>query len=264
MQSSPQLQSLDIHGVPVSLFESYQHAEDMIVQRIRANHKTFCVAINAEKIYRSQEDNELKQLVNSADFHVCDGVGAALAVRILHRKKVTRVTGVQLFFNLMARAEKDGLKVFLLGANSESNEDAYKKLIERHPKLQIAGRQDGYFKKDLEVIQQINDSGADMLFVAMGSPRQEKWIYTYRSQINAPFCMGVGGTFDVASGNVKWAPKFFQRTGTESLYRNIAHRGWSKKTKLMKMRRDFAFLLLIIQEKCRRVKANVIRMWSVK
>ena len=244
MRSSMQLQSLDILGVPVSLFESYQHAEDMIVQRVTDKQKTFCIAVNPEKIYQSQKNNELKQLINSADFHTCDGVGAALAVRILHCKKVARVTGVQLFFNLMARAEKDGLKVFLLGANPESNEGACKKLIERHPKLQIAGRQDGYFKKDLEVIQQINDSRADMLFVAMGSPKQEYWISKHMDRINTSLFMGIGGSLDIVSGKAKRAPKFFRKTGTEFLFRliNEPHR-WRRQLVLLK------FALITLKQK---------------
>jgi N-acetylglucosaminyldiphosphoundecaprenol N-acetyl-beta-D-mannosaminyltransferase len=222
MSDSKQLNSLNVFGIPITQLHSYRHAEDVIVQRIRNKQKTFCVAINPEKIYRSQVDEELRKLINSADFHICDGIGAAVAARILHRKKIGRVTGVQLFLNLMARAEKEGLKVFLLGASPQSNDVAFTRLKEMHPGLDIVGRQDGYFDNDDDVIQHINDSEADMLFVAMGSPRQEKWVNEHRGRINAPYCMGVGGTLDVVSGNVKWAPKLFRKTGTEFLYRLIS------------------------------------------
>jgi len=240
MSDSKQLQSLDIFGIPVTQLESYRHAEDMIVQRVRDQQKTFCVAINPEKIYRSQKDKNLMALINSANFHICDGVGVVAAARILHRKKIGRVTGVQLFLNLMARAEKEGLKVFLLGASPQSNEGAFAKLKEMHPGLEIVGRQDGYFD-DEKMIKQVNDSGADMLFVALGSPRQEKWINEHRNNINAPYCMGVGGTLDVVSGNVKWAPKFFRRTGTEFLYRLICE---PKRIKRQMVLPKFAFLVL--------------------
>ena len=210
-----------ILGVPLTDLRSYRHAEDTIVEHVHNGTKTFCIAINPEKIYRSQSDSELMGLINSADFHICDGVGAAIAANILIRQKIARITGVQLFYNLMARAEKEELKVFLLGAKPKSNEGAYQKLKEMHPQLKIVGRQDGYFKDDLKVVEQINDSGADMVFVALGSPRQEQWISNHRNIINAPYCMGIGGTLDVVSGNVKWAPMFFRKTGTEFLYRLV-------------------------------------------
>ncbi len=204
--------SLDILGIPVSALESYAHAEDWIVHRVRQGQKTFCVAINPEKIHRAQTDGELKELINAANFHICDGVGTTIATRLLHGAKIARITGVQLFLNLMGRAEKEGMRVFLLGADPASNEGACNKLEAMHPNLKIAGRQDGYFKDDMEVVQRINDSGADMLFVGMGSPTQESWIAKYRHAIRASFCMGVGGTFDVLSGKVKWAPSVFRKT----------------------------------------------------
>lgn len=217
-QHMPQL---DLMGISITMFTSYRDAENRIIERIRSRQKTFCAAINPEKIYRAQTEPALKELLNSADIHLCDGIGAKMAIRILHGKKVVRITGVQLFFNLIARAEAEGLRVFLLGASLTSNEGAFHTLRRMYPTLKIAGRQDGYFKDDSEVIRRINESGTDMLFAAMGSPRQEQWIAEYRDVIEAPFCMGVGGTFDVVSGNARWAPRFFRKTGTEFLYRLI-------------------------------------------
>ena len=239
-----QTDSFDILGIPITALDSYRHAEDIIVQYVQEKHKTFCIAINPEKIYRSQSDAELKALINSADFHICDGIGAAVAVRFLTGRRLTRVTGVQLFYNLMARAEKEGLKVFLLGARPECNEGAYRKLMEIHPNLQIVGRHDGYFKDDQQVVDQINASSAEMLFVAMGSPRQEEWINEHRQQINAPYCMGVGGTLDVVSENIKWAPKFFRKTGTEFLYRLICEPSRLKRQLVLPK-----FMLLVLKAK---------------
>lgn len=249
MLMNEELHRFDLLGVPITALESYQHAEDSIVERVRDRQKTFCVAINPEKIYRSQSDSELMNLLNSADFHICDGVGTVIAIRILNGQKIARVTGVQLFYNLMARAEKEGLKVFLLGAKPESNEGTYRKLKKMHPFLQIVGRQDGYFKDDEQVVKQINDSGADMLFVALGSPRQEKWINKHRQQIKASYCMGIGGTLDVVSGNVKWAPKVFRKTGTEFLYRLICEPRRLKRQLVLPK-----FMLLVLRAKFRKQK----------
>lgn len=213
------IQAFNVLNVSVTDLKSYQHAEDAIIQRIREKNKTFCVAVNPEKIYRAQDDPTLRQLINSADLQICDGIGAAIAVRTLYGKKIPRITGVQLFLNLMARAEKEGLKVFLLGARPESNEGAYLELKNMYPDLRIVGRQDGYFQDEDNVVAMINDKRPDMLFVAMGSPRQEEWISTNKEKINATFLMGVGGTLDVLSGHAQWAPKLFRKTGTEWLYR---------------------------------------------
>jgi len=94
MTSVPNQKNLDILGVSLTSLKSYRHVEDSIVQRVRQEQKTFCVAINPEKIYRSQSDCELMNLINSADFHICDGVGAAIAAKVLSGQKLARITGV--------------------------------------------------------------------------------------------------------------------------------------------------------------------------
>jgi len=162
-------------------------------------------------------------MIHSAEFCLCDGIGMAAAVRLLHGRIICRVTGIQLFFDLVARAEANGLKIFLMGAKPESNRKACEKFRRQHPNLQIVGHSDGYFHDNDAMLKQINSSRADMLFVAMGSPRQEKWLAENRDRISAYFCMGVGGSFDVASGTARWAPRIFRRTGTEWLYRLILH-----------------------------------------
>ena len=215
------LTRIEIMGIPVTILNSYDHAVNCIVDCVRRGRKVSCVAITPEKIYRAQRNRELKAMLRATDLCICDGVGAAAAVRLLHGQKIPRITGIQLFFDLVACAEKRGLRIFLLGATPESNEGAYEKMRQLYPELLIAGKQHGYFYDSDEVISKINDSGADMLFVAMGSPRQEKWMATYRRQINVSYCMGVGGVFDVLSGHAKWAPRICRKTGTEWLYRLI-------------------------------------------
>jgi N-acetylglucosaminyldiphosphoundecaprenol N-acetyl-beta-D-mannosaminyltransferase len=212
---------LNIMGIPVVPFESCSQAIDCIASRIAARKKTFCVAINPEKIYRAQSDIELRELINAADIHICDGIGTVIGTRILHGRKIGRITGIQLFFDLVARAEKEGLKIFLLGASPESSKGTQGNLLVKYPNLKIVGCQDGYFNDDAAIVRMINDSGSDMLFVAMGSPKQELWIAEHKEAINGMFCMGVGGTFDVVSGRVKRAPKIFRKTGTEWFYRDI-------------------------------------------
>jgi N-acetylglucosaminyldiphosphoundecaprenol N-acetyl-beta-D-mannosaminyltransferase len=231
--NQPLPEAMDVLGIKVTPFTSYSHASSCIEGRIRQGQKTFCCAINPEKIYKSRQDPALRDLLSKIDMGICDGVGAALAVRLLYGKKITRCTGVDLFLELMTLAASRGLRVFLLGASPVINEAAAKKLTERFAGLQIAGRQHGFFEDSKTVVEQINSSGADMLFVAMGSPRQENWIWGHREQINAPYCMGVGGTLDVVSGRTKRAPWFFRKTGTEFLFRLISEpKRWKRQLAL--------------------------------
>jgi N-acetylglucosaminyldiphosphoundecaprenol N-acetyl-beta-D-mannosaminyltransferase len=122
---------------------------------------------------------------------------------------------------LLAAAEREKLRIFLLGAKPETNHKACEMINRQYPNLQIAGSQHGYFVSDADAIEEINRSGADILFAALGSPRQERWLGAHLDSLEVPFCMGVGGSLDVLTGTVKRAPMLCQRTGTEFLYRLV-------------------------------------------
>lgn len=241
MYMTDSLEQAEILGVPVTILSSYNHAVEIVINRIKRRQKTFCVAVNPIKIWHAQSDMKLKQLIDSAHMHICDGVGTAIAGRILCGKKIERITGVQLFLELIAKAEKERLKVFLLGASQDVNKRACESLLAKHPDLQIVGQYRGYFNGNGKVVRMINRSGADMLFVAMGSPRQEHWIAEHIDAVRASFLMGIGGTLDVVSGHVKWAPKVFRRTGTEFIYRLITD---SKRWRRQKVLPKFVLLVL--------------------
>jgi len=210
-----------ILGVPITCFQSPAHAATHIVETVKHRQKTYCVAINPEKVRLARGDTSFHKIVRNATLHICDGAGTAAAMRILWGMRIPRVTGVGLFFELLALAEREGLRVFLLGADPKTSARARDILRGRYPRLQCVGCRDGYFRADESptIVEEINTSKADMLFVALGSPKQERWIAQYRPQLETPFCMGVGGSIDVLSGRVKRAPGIFRRTGTEWLYR---------------------------------------------
>ena len=100
------IEEIKVLGVPVTVFSSYAHAVETIIDRIGNEQKTFCIAINPEKISRVQSDVELKELIGTADIHICDGMGTVFAARVLNAKQLKRVTGIQLFFDLVAKAEE--------------------------------------------------------------------------------------------------------------------------------------------------------------
>ena len=217
----PLPKAVDVMGIPVVPFESYTHAVKYVEQAIASRKKSFWIAVNPQKIHRAMHEPRLRSLLTGPVVGLCDGVGVSLASKILHKRSIPRCTGCDLFFRLVAEAEPKGWKLFMLGASPESNEMACMRLKQRHPDLQIVGRRDGYFSDSAAVVEQINASGADLLFVAMGTPKQEYWIADHREAIDAPFCMGVGGSLDVASGTLRRAPKIFRKTGTEFLFQLV-------------------------------------------
>jgi N-acetylglucosaminyldiphosphoundecaprenol N-acetyl-beta-D-mannosaminyltransferase len=248
------VKTTEVLGIPITCFCSYDHATEFIVQRIRQRRQTFCVAINPEKVCAACRDASFGDLVRKGHIHICDGVGTAMAVRWIAGWRIPRITGVELFLALVEIAARARLRIFLLGAKAEVNQRAGAVLRARYPDLQIAGWHDGYFQDATEVIGQINDSGADMLFAALGSPRQERLLAEPLEKIRTPFCMGVGGSFDVLSGSVKRAPAFFRRTGTEFLYRLVREpRRWRRQSVLP----GFAVRVLVEAVAVRGLKALV-------
>ncbi|WP_281658687.1 WecB/TagA/CpsF family glycosyltransferase [Halobacillus sp. Cin3] len=208
-------------GVDVSS-HSYERLKQNVLNDINEKRQSFIVAINPEKILKAQEDQDLKALLNKATYQIPDGVGVLLASKLNKGGIKERVTGIDMLLTLCKQAADNGKSVFLYGAKPGVAEEAKDKLIEQYPNLHVAGVLDGYEKDEQKVIQTINESGADILFVALGSPRQEYWIVDHMKELNVSIFQGVGGSFDVISGRVKRAPALFQRFGVEWLYRLIS------------------------------------------
>ena len=238
-------ESIYVMGVPVVPFESYSEALDCIEKAVESRKKSFWIAINPQKCYRAWHEQKLMDILNRADACICDGVGMSIASRILNGVSIRRCTGCDLFFKVLSLATRKEWSVFLLGASPKSNSRACMNLRQKYPGLKITGSQDGYFKDSTKIIEKINESNADMLFVAMGSPKQEYWIWQNWESINVKFCMGVGGSFDVASGNLKRAPKIFQNTGTEFLFQLITE----PRKRWPRQKVYFPFMLTIVCKK---------------
>ncbi len=219
-------------GVPVLPLESYDHAISCLGGFIERRQKCWCVAINPEKVYRAQGDKGLADLLSSAEFGICDGIGVAVAAWLRYRRLIPRITGVDLFARIAGAAAEKNWRVFILGAKEETNAAACSQLLSRYPRLRIVGRYHGYFDDDQTMCGRINESGAEIVFVAMGSPRQEQWIARNRGRLNACVCMGIGGTLDVLSGKSKRAPSVFRKTGTEFLHR-LLREPWRARRQLV-------------------------------
>lgn len=205
-------------GIQVNT-EDYDELIEQIFERIERKEKSLIVAINPEKIMKAKDDPALKKLLNEAEFQIPDGIGVILASKIQKGNITKRVTGIDMMMRLCEEAAKRQKRIFLYGAKPGVAAAAAEKLKELYPGIQIAGVQHGYAKDNEKVAAKINEAKPDILFVAMGSPKQENWINANRDRLYPIIYQGVGGSFDVLAGNVKRAPEFFQKAGLEWFYR---------------------------------------------
>lgn len=179
------------------------------------------VVVNVDKIVKARDDGTLREIINRCDLINADGMPVVWASRLLGRPLKERVAGIDLFEALMARAAERGWRVFLLGAREEVVAKVRALYEARFPQLAIAGHRDGYWKpgEEAAVAEQVRAARADLLFVAISSPAKERFLGRWQAHMRVPFAMGVGGSFDVAAGRVKRAPRWMQRSGLEWFHR---------------------------------------------
>lgn len=176
---------------------------------------------NPEIVEVCRADEDARAAVNGADLVLADGIGVIYGAKILGTPLKGRVTGIGFAQGLMARMAENGKSLFLLGAKPGVAEKAAGRLQEQYPGLRIAGTHDGYFQEDGPVIEAIRKSGADVVFVCLGAPKQEKWMRKNGAATGAHLLVGLGGCLDVFSGEVKRAPAVFQKLGLEWLHRLV-------------------------------------------
>ena len=179
------------------------------------------VTPNAEIVQQARGDTEFSRIISGAALVIPDGVGVIYASRILGTPLRARVPGVDFANALMERIAITGHRLYLLGAKPGVAEDAAARLTEAHPGLTICGTHDGYFTEDAPVAQAIKAAGADVVFVCLGAPKQEKWIAANGDAAGAKILIGLGGSLDVFAGRVARAPALWQKLGLEWLYRGL-------------------------------------------
>jgi len=213
---------VNLLGVPVAAV-TMEEALDILERFVFERRTHLVVTSDASSIVRAQEDEEFRRIVQSADLVTPDGIGVVWGARLLGLPVYQRVPGVELMAKLCERAAQKGWKVFLLGAKPGVAERAAENLQARYPGLKIVGTHHGYFtpEEEPQVIAKIKAAQPDILFVAFGIPKQEKWIARHADELQVPVCIGVGGSFDVYAGVVKRAPEWVQRLCLEWLYRTI-------------------------------------------
>lgn len=202
------------------------------------------VTADASAIVIAQKDEELKRIINEADLVTPDSTGIMLAAKWHNDPLPEKVSGVDLAVEIAEIAAGKGYSMFLLGAAPGVADDAAENLKQRFPGLKIAGVHDGFFTDDEPIVRQVSESGADILLVAMGIPKQEKWIVKHLDQLGVRVAMGVGGTFDVLSGRVNRAPEWMRRHGLEWL-----HRLASNPKKISKVATLPKFLVMVMADR---------------
>ena len=182
----------------------------------------YVVTPNPEIVETCRQDGEAMEAVNGADLVLADGIGVIYGAKLLGTPLKGRVTGIGFAQGLMERMAGGGRSLDLLGAKPGVAERAAENLARQYPGLQIAGTHDGYFSEDGPVTEDIRASGADVVFVCLGAPKQEKWMRRNGEAAGVHLMVGLGGCLDVFSGEVKRAPAVFQKLGLEWLYRLAA------------------------------------------
>ena len=179
------------------------------------------VVVNVDKLVKAQSNPELRQIINECALINADGMPVVWASRLLGKSLKERVTGVDLFEALMERAAQKKWRVYLLGARQEITSTVKTRYESKYPGLTIVGWRDGYWAphEDASVAATIGSAGVDILFVAISSPKKEQFLARYQAEMKVPFAMGVGGTFDVAAGKIRRAPKWMQAAGMEWFFR---------------------------------------------
>ena len=189
------------------------------VELIHQEGSHYVVTPNPEIVEVCRENLAAKIAVNGADLVLPDGIGVIKGAAMLGTPLKEKTPGIEFAGHLMERMAGEGLSLYLLGAKPGVAEKAAENLRAQYPGLVIAGTHDGYFKEDGPVVEDIRQSGADVVFVCLGAPKQELWMKKNGAATGAKLLCGLGGSLDVFAGVVERAPKFWSDHGLEWFYR---------------------------------------------
>lgn len=214
----PRVELLDVPIARATMAD----ALDCVDRAVHEQQRLRIGVVNAAKLVNMRSDPLLREDVLSSDLVLADGMSVVWASRLLlGRGLPERVTGIDLMLGVLERGRTRGYRVYLLGAKPEVLAEASRRICTQFPGILIVGQQHGYFSHDAEraIASHISDAGADVLFVAMNSPRKERFMARWADHLGVPVIHGVGGSFDVLAGRVRRAPLLWRQLGLEWLYR---------------------------------------------
>lgn len=216
-------QKVQLFGIGLSIVD-YSRACEELISSARENQSFAMSALATHGLMESAGDPDLGRRINEIDLVTPDGQPVRWAMNILHNTKLRdRVCGPDLTLQVCREAAKEGIGIYLFGSTLETLNSLSASLCKKFPSLKISGIQPDRFREatpeeDIEDIDRINRSGAGIVLVGRGCPRQERWVAEHRGKVTAAM-MAVGAAFDFYAGNLKRAPRWMQRTGTEWIFR---------------------------------------------
>jgi N-acetylglucosaminyldiphosphoundecaprenol N-acetyl-beta-D-mannosaminyltransferase len=208
---------LGVRADDVTWDELLAHIENFIAEG--TPHQI--VTVNPEFVMAARRDPEFREIINKAALAIPDGIGLLWAGYLLGQPLRERVTGSDGVARIAERAAEKGWRLFLLGATSGVAEETARRLVKRCPGLKVVGTYAGSpaTQEEAYIVDLMHCARPDVLFVAYGHPKQDKWIARNLDQLGVPVCMGVGGAFDFIAGAQTRAPVWMQRAGLEHFYR---------------------------------------------
>ncbi|MEA5082668.1 MAG: WecB/TagA/CpsF family glycosyltransferase [Lachnospiraceae bacterium] len=235
----------EILGVPFDVL-TMESAIEKAIHFFEDGGRHIICTPNPEIVMQAQSDEQLMNILKAADLVVPDGIGIVWASKHSSVKINERVAGYDLCQNIMKRMAKAGKSAYFFGGAPGVAAAAAKKMVKEYPGLKVLGTRNGFFnlRDEKEIIAEIKALKPDLLLVGIGAPKQEKWIYENLRFTGAKVAIGVGGSFDVMAGNLKRAPKIYQKLGLEWFHRLIC-----QPTRIKRMMNLPLFVLKVIMSK---------------
>ncbi|MBQ7266390.1 MAG: WecB/TagA/CpsF family glycosyltransferase [Firmicutes bacterium] len=234
-----------ILGVPFTVVTPKQ-AVERIVLSLSANEKSIVYTPNPEMVMEARKDPDFMKVLNSSTMNIPDGIGIVYGSKFTKVPIKHRVAGYDTIQSVFENIKNTEKTVYFFGGAPGIAQKAKEVMEEKYKGLKIVGVQDGYFdeEKEKEIIKDINEKSPSLLLVGIGFPKQEKWIYNNLPDLNVKVAVGVGGSFDVMSGNLKRAPKIFIKLGLEWFHRLI-----TQPSRFVRMLQLPLFMLAVIKNK---------------
>lgn len=237
-QMADKMKTVSIMDIDFLSITKEELMRDLIIPKLEKREKCFIVTANPEIVMKTRQNKQYREYVRSADYTIADGIGIVKAAEWKGDPLPERIAGFDVMCDLLIEAEEKGYRCFFLGAEENVNALAVEKIRKQHPNLQIAGRHHGFFDLDDEaIVQTVLNSKPDLVFVALGLPRQESWIAKHIDRFDKGLFMGVGGSFDVFAGEVKRAPDIWIKLNLEWAYRAL-----KQPTRILRLVTVFQFL----------------------
>lgn len=214
--------TIRILGVPIDRV-TRDEAGEITKRLVEQSNKTckMIFAPNVEFIMMAQKDKEFYNILKESSLSTPDSIGVMIGAKLQNKEFKERIPGQSYFRKVIELSNEYGYSIYLLGGEPGIPEKTKENLEKLFPNVNIVGVHDGYFDENVEkeVIKEINDLQPNVLFVALGAPKQEKWIYNHRNELKVDVAAGQGGTYDYEAGKIKRAPIWIQKIGMEWFYR---------------------------------------------